>query len=153
MKKQKTFKLNNEVYLLGRRKSDNKLVYMEIPSWDCGWYWGFGYIQTYTTTDLLSHEHFDSLFLEHDIYDSFKDYFIETPLDNEEIWQLLGYMKEFYVAREYAELLHHGNYITHKAKNIEEIQGSQEEEKRINEIILPKLFEKIDKLLTKGMED
>lgn len=141
-----------EKYYLGIRKADNKKVYLIAPSWDCGWYWGFGYIQTFSRCDIYSHEHFDNLFLKNNIFDSFKEYFKETPLNNNEIWELLGYMKEFYVAREYAELLRHGNYLTERAKCFIDEKNKKENEneiKRINKIILPELFEKIKKLLKK----
>lgn len=140
-------------YCLGIRKEDKRKVYLLAPSWDCDWYWGFGYIQTYTTRDVFSHEHFDSLFLNYAIFDSFKNYFESTELSDDEIWQLLGYMKEFYVSREYAELLQYGNHITSRAKNILEDKNKEDNKKeieRINKILLPELFKKIDSLLSKG---
>lgn len=161
MKKEKRRAFGKEIYLLGREKNGKK-CYLEQASWDCNWYWGFGYIETYTndkspetSRDIDSHRHFDGLFLDKNIFDSFKDFFEETPLTNDEIWQLLGYMKEFYTMREYADLLHSGNHITSKAKNIKEEKNETEnikEYNRINQILLPELFEKIYKLLTENNE-
>ena len=145
---------NNRYYLLGKRKEDDYIIYLEKPSWDCDWYWGFGYIKAYKTKnhyDYEEHTNFDSLFLKKNIYDSFIEYFSETTLSNKEIWILLGYMKEFYILQEYAELLQYGNYITSKAINILDKKNKAknlEEYKRINTILLPELFDKIDKLLT-----
>lgn len=139
-------------YFLGIRKEDKKRVYLIKESWDCGWYWGFGYIQTFSKGDIYDHQHFDNLFLKKDIFDSFKNYFETTPLTNDEIWQLLGYMKEFYAAKDYAELLKHGNYITSKAKcylDDENLEENKKEIERINKNILPKLFLKIEKLFIK----
>lgn len=138
-------------FLLGVTK-DNEKVYLKKASWDCDWYWGFGYVEVYSQHGVhLEHTHFDSLFLKScEFVEGFKKYFKETTLNNDEIWALLGYMKEFYIMREYAELLQYGNHITSKAKNIIEDKNEEENKKeiyRINKIILPELFEKIYKLL------
>lgn len=138
-----------EKYYLGIRKEDNKKVYLVKESWDCGWYWGFGCIEVFHYGICDEATHFDSLFLRQDIFNSFKDYFSKTPLTDDKIWQLLGYMREYYVSEEYVELLRHGNYITSNAKNILEeknIEENQKEIYRINKILLPELFKKIEKL-------
>ena len=142
-------------YLLGIRKEDDKKVYLIEASWECNWYWGFGYIETFTTQDIYDHLHFDDLFLKTNIFDSYKNYFKETTLNDNEIWELLGYMKEFYIMKKYAELLQYGNYITSKAKNVLEEKNEEANKKevyRINKILLPELFKKIDKLLTEKEE-
>lgn len=156
MKKEKRKAFGKNIYLLGKDK-DGIRYWLEEATFDCGWYWGFGYVETYTNNknpelarDIKSHQHFDTLFLKENIFDSFKKLFVETPLTNEEIWQILGYMKEFYTMKEYSELLHCGNHITSKAKNIkleENEEENQKEYERINEKILPKLFKKIYNLL------
>lgn len=136
-------------FLLGIRKEDNKRTYLIAPSWDCNWYWGFGYVQTFSGNYIYDHQHFDSLFLKKDIYDSYKNYFKESTLDDDEIWKLLGYMREFYIASKYAELLQYGNHITERAKCfLEEAnkEANAKEVERINKKILPELFIKIEKL-------
>ena len=54
------------VYLVGINQHNEK-VFLEAPSWDCGWYWGFGYLETYTNNrniqgskDISSHSHFQN---------------------------------------------------------------------------------------------
>lgn len=49
-------------------KQDGIKHYLQKHSWDCGWYWGKGYITTYTnerqpikSKDISSHSHLDSL--------------------------------------------------------------------------------------------
>lgn len=131
-------------YYLGISKEDNVKVYLEKESWDCNWYWGFGYV-----TSKYFSIHFDTLFLEENIFDSFKEFFIETPLTDNQIWKLLGYMKEYYVMKNYAELLQYGNHITGKAECILQdkyIDKNNEEVERINKVILPDLFKKIENL-------
>lgn len=63
-KKSKAF--GKDVYLLGT--IDGKMQWLEAPSWDCGWYWGFGYVEEYTqherpcrSRDKVSHTHIDSI--------------------------------------------------------------------------------------------
>ena len=69
MKKQKNHAFGKDIYLLGKDNGDT-LYWLEAGSWDCKWYWGFGYVETYTNNnhpsrsrDISSHQHFDSLFL------------------------------------------------------------------------------------------
>lgn len=156
MKKRVEKAFGKKIYLLGEDKNGIK-YWLEEAKWDCDWYWGFGYIETYTNNnnprvaqDINSHQHFDDLFLNKNIFNSFKEFFKETPLNDGEIWELLGYMKEFYVMEKYSELLKYGNYITEKAKNITEEKNKEENKKeyeRINKILMPELFKKIYKLL------
>lgn len=155
MKKQTTNAFNKKIYLLGADAEGIK-YWLEKPSWDCGWYWGFGYVETYTNNnnpskarDINSHQHFDSLFLNSNVcaFDAFKEFFKETTLNNEEVWMLVDYMKSFYALRETAAILGSGcSHMTEKAK-IEEVK-TIEMAKEINEKILPAIFEKIDKLLS-----
>lgn len=156
MKKERKIAFDKNIYLLG--KDENGIKYwLEEASWDCEWYWGFGYIETYTNNknpelskDIMSHEHFDSLFLNNNIFYSYKDFFKKSTLNDDEIYKLLGYMKEFYAMRKYSDLLCCGNGITSKAKNIKEEKNeieNQKEYERINKILMPELFKKIYKLL------
>ena len=157
IKKIKTHAFGKNIYFLGRDK-DGTNYWLEEASWDCNWYYGFGYVETYINNanpgmsrDIESHQHFDGLFLKKELFDSFKNLLVETPLKDSEIWQLLGYMREFYIMREYSDFLHSGNHITSRAKNIKEEENeteNQKEYKRINEKLMPELFEKIYKLLT-----
>ena len=84
MKKQTTIAFNKKIYLLGADAEGTK-YWLEAPSWDCGWYFGFGYVETYTNNncpskaaDINSHQHFDSLFLNDskvNAFDAFKEFF------------------------------------------------------------------------------
>lgn len=156
MKKQKNFVFGKNIFLLGEDKNGIK-YWLEEASWDCDWYWGFGYIETYTNNknpersrDISSHQHFDDLFLKSNILDNYKNFFKETTLNDDEIYELLGYMEEFYTMEKYSNLLYCGNQITSDAKNIKEEKNETENKKeyeRINKILMPELFKKIYKLL------
>jgi len=70
MKKRISEAFGKKVYLLGK-DDEGTLYWLEAPSWDCGWYWGFGYIETYTNNnnpnrsqDITSHQHWEGTLLE-----------------------------------------------------------------------------------------
>lgn len=134
-------------YLLGINKEGQK-VWLEQSSFDCGWYWGIGYVEVFNRSysDILEHTHFDSLFLKNRIYDSFKEYFNDTTLENNEIWQLLELMKTLYTYRNFSDMLHtKGSHIT--TNNCKDIIGNDELYKDINERIIPTLLEEVYNLL------
>lgn len=133
-------------YLLGIDTDGNK-VYLQKPSWDCGWYWGFGYVQSYDKKGFSSHQHFNGLFLEKDIHGSYLKHFTDLTLDKNEIWTLLELMKTFYILKEYAETVNRGgSHIT--SNPLKDLIKNDEQYNHINKVVLPKLFEEIHKLLT-----
>lgn len=142
-------------YLLGINHVGG-YVYLEEPSWDCGWYWGFGYLHTYTNNtqpersrDISSHIHFDSLFLNGPECprEMFKKYFKSTVLTENEIWELCDYMKTFYTLKSVAELFKNGySHQTERAK-LESLK-SEEQRDLINKNWLPEVFARIRALLT-----
>ena len=145
MKKQTTVAFNKKIYLLGTDETGTK-YWLEAPSWDCDWYWGFGYVETYTNNnypnksrDINSHQHFDSLFLNDSkvsAFDAFKEFFKETTLNEREIHLLIDYMSSFYKLKDVAKTLGVG------------YSNMTETAKEINEKILPAIFKQIDILLS-----
>lgn len=158
--KQKKHIFSKDVYYLGKDKNGSNR-WLEAPSWDCGWYWGFGYIETYTNNespersrDISEHTHFDSLFFSGNkcAFDTFKEFFISTPLSDDEIWTLCDYMMTFYTLKKTAELYRYGySYQTERAKI--NIIKNKAQENAINEILLPELFKHIIAILTPESED
>ena len=123
--KQKNHAFGKDIYLLGADK-EGVNYWLEAPKWDCGWYWGFGYVETYTNNkhpetsrDIEGHSHIDSSFMgTQEVYNHEKGCFVkgeyihnifdsptlETPTFTEkEGWQLSELFKEFYLLREFAE--------------------------------------------------
>ena len=156
MKKQTTTAFKKKIYLLGADAEGTK-YWLEAPSWDCGWYWGFGYVETYTNNnypnrsrDINSHQHFDDLFLNNPkacAFDVFKEFFKETTLSEKEIWLLVDYMYSFYKLKDTARILGKGySHMTERAK-LSEVQNT-EMAKEINEKMLPAIFKQIDLLLS-----
>lgn len=153
----KKHKINNfgEHYFLGINQ-DNKKVYLEKANFNTfGWYWGFGYLHTFTndknpgaSRDISSHKHFDTEIIngKNNTFDNFKNYFKATPLTDDEIWQLCDYMNTFYALKKSAEIFGRGySHYTEKAKL--DIIKNSEITNKINFEILPALFEKIEELL------
>ena len=153
MEKKTSKAFGKKVWLLGKDK-DGINYWLEEPSWDCGWYYGFGFVESYEDNkspdkakDIDSHQHFDSLFLNGPkcSKDMFKEFFVETPLSDDEIWELVDYMKTFYTLKSVAELFKHGySWQTSKAK-IDQLQ-SDEQNDLVNKVWLPEVFKRIEKL-------
>ena len=153
MEKKTSKAFGKTVWLLGKDK-DGISYWLEAPSWDCGWYWGFGYVETYTNNrnpeksrDISSHQHFNNMFLNGPkcSRDMFKEFFVETPLSDDEIWELVDYMQTFYTLKSAAELFRHGySWQTSRAK-IEALQN-EKQERLINNALIPEVFERIEKL-------
>ena len=154
MKKQESFAFGKKIYLLGE-DSDGVRYWLEEAKWDCGWYWGGGYVETYTNNrfpsksrDIASHQHFDCLFFNKskNAYDAFNDLFVKHPFTDKEIWQICELMKSFYIARNYSDMLHNGgaHYTTSPAK---ETIKNEEEYNRINKKVIPEIMSKLYEIL------
>lgn len=154
MKKRMVEAFGKNVYLLGADE-EGTLYWLEEGTWDCDWYWGIGYVETYTNNmnphlawDISSHQHFDSLFfngLSHG-FDNFKSFFVDTPLSDKEIWQLMEIMKSLYTLRKYSDMLHRGG--AHCTTNpCSDLIKNDTEYDRINKTVIPALLEQLYKLL------
>lgn len=106
----------NKIYL-GRVAAGAKLpedsflsrgekLWIERHKWDCGWYWGFGYIGNANL-----HTHFDGTFLRggaalaSDIFDS-------TPITDREWWVIRDLMVQAYALKKAAEVYRYGGHQT-----------------------------------------
>jgi len=153
MEKKTTFAFNKNIYLIGTN-NDGENVWLEAPSWDCDWYWGFGYLETYTNNDnparsrdIASHSHFSQFFKARENgYDAFKHYFKDTVLSDSELWQLLDLMKTFYTLKEMAEIMYrgHSNYTERVSVNIKDMDAYN----HINKDLIPQITKAILALLT-----
>ncbi len=138
-------------YLLGINQDGNK-VYLEEPTFDCGWYWGGLYLQGYTndrqptrSVDISFHTHFDSLFLNKG-YDNFNNYFKDTVLTRDEIWKLLELAKTFYILKDAAGLFEEGSsHITRN--NCYDVIKDQKLYEEIVKVKMPAVISEICNLL------
>lgn len=167
IEKRKSHAFGKDVYLLGTKKTGEK-IWLGLAKWDCGWYWGFGYIEEYTNNnypdrsrDINSHSHWKGLMGKQEYYDHKKGCFrlgndyihhlndhpdmADTVLTDSESWELADLMKTFYTLKETAELYHSGNsHISNPKLSLK----NKRKENHINMVELPKVFERIYRILT-----
>ena len=89
----------NNNYLLGEDE-DGIRYYLEEAHFDCGWYWGIGYIETFTnnrqptrSVDIMSHEHFNCKFMRGGYVDGYEKFFKKSVLNRHEIYKLFELME------------------------------------------------------------
>lgn len=164
--------MNTEDYYLIGKDNNGKRVWLEKPSWDCGWYWGFGYLQTMQgnrepsyARDIDSHTHWDSRVSES--HKNAHDWFIETfgkpttdlwdqprkadkdarmcRFTDKQVWRLCELMDTAYTLRETAEVLGRGKSNYGENPCVKVIKNTREA-KRINSKVLPAIFAEIGKI-------
>lgn len=170
LKKEIKVRGNKKMYLLGKNEEGKKLWLIEAE-WQCHWYWGFGYVQSFSRGDIETHNHIDSSFMGvqkvwdidkrafveteyiHNIYDAPK--LVETTFSKEEGWQLSELFTQFYKFKEVARVLHNGCAGLTTLLDYLKIEYPNREEhlKDINENILPQIFEKIYTILSPQKEE
>jgi len=129
-------------------KKDNNRYYLRKPTFDCGWYWGLGYL----ATGRGSHSHFDSYFKD----EFFCDYdFDDTPFTEDEKYIIADYMRQLYRLRKMADMLHLGDtHITSKAKVLEQFaEQNTAEYKRICNVLIPTVWNALVDVLLDEEED
>lgn len=113
LEKEKIKVFGKTYYLLGK-DIDGDEYYLQKATFDCDWYWGGGYIDTFnrTKTDITCHTHYDS----GDIngykfanYDDFNKAFEITTLTEKETWKFHELMRTFYTARKAMDMSHRGS--------------------------------------------
>jgi len=129
MKTKQSHAFRKDIYLLGV-DTEGQNVWLEAPSWDCGWYWGFGYVERYTNNanpskakDITSHTHIDSEFKKGGKIDM-NNGLVETTYTKEDGIRLNELFTEFYALKEGAN-------------------------KHINEVLIPNITKQIIEILTK----
>jgi len=157
MKKQIDRAFGKDVYLLGTF-TDGSKFWLEAASFDCEWYWKFGYIETYTgkspsrSTDINNHQHYNSI-----CFKEINNEYIYKLSDNPEVaecvlteneqWELSDLMKSFYTLSSAAGFFHRGGSYLFSI-NIQDNLKDAKLNKHINEFVLPKIFKRVYELLT-----
>ena len=157
MEKEKREFHNKDLYLLGIDENNTR-YYLESPSWDCDWYWGFGYIQGFngkTISDRSheSHQHANNFMSEwFTEWNGSKPKLKQQTFTEKEGWELSELFNQFYHWKEHAEVIGKGgcHVVTIEDlkwyKNAKPLYNS--EVKHINEEIIPEITARIIKILT-----
>ena len=136
-------------------KLDGENVWLAPPSWDCGWYWGFGYIQNrnmHTHYDCICLKKLEQYNFEKQAYELTDFIYIlgnnpnfKTTLSESKQWQLSDYMKTFYALKEASEVVGRGS--SHYTGQVKKSVKNTSMSRKINNVLLPKLFNDIYLLL------
>lgn len=134
-------------FKMGDSAEYGKNIKLSAPSWDCGWYWGLGYLGNRNC-----HYHLDG-YKKHNvnIWDYLKNEFGEslTITDDNDLWVFCELMSSAYILKETAEFYHTGGarYTTSPCQDKLKDEGLW---RRINEIELPLVLDTLEtKVLTK----
>ncbi len=101
----------SRVYL-GKIKDDfkghisGKRIWLSKHSWDCGWYWGFGYIG-----NANNYTHFDSCFLDIQVY-KIEEIFEKTKITQSQWWVIRDLFIQAYALKKAAAVYRHGGHQT-----------------------------------------
>lgn len=134
-------------YLMG--KVDGENIYLSPPSWDCGWYWGFGYLGNKNC-----HYHLSGLGKDknQNMYNAIKTHFGNSlTISESKLWEFCELVQTAYTLKKTAEVLGRGasHYTTNPCA---ELIKNPAETKRINEVLLPALFDAISKIMNEIKE-
>ncbi len=128
-----------DIYLLGR-DNDGINYWLEAPSWDCDWYWGFGYVEPYTNNsnpskarDISSHQHIDGLFKSEGTIKMWKTALAWHTYTKEEAEELSNLFTEFYRLKKAGEQAHQKDKTAYN---------------QINHVEIPAIAASIIKILT-----
>lgn len=119
----------NDLFILGED------LYIEKHSWDCNWYWGFGYL---SAEGLHTHA---SVFVEQLLWHSNEQVFENSIFKNSnDFWIFKDLLKQAYVLQEAAEIYQYGGHCITSPKT--EIIKNDRRAKMIN-IDLSKVLDKL----------
>jgi len=144
----------------GSRKSDGVMIYLTMPKWDCDWYWSFGYLgnkdehyhlDNYQDKQIVFTDENDKFSVVtqrrnnnmHDLL--LEDYDLADNIKST-LWVFCEMVLTVYALKETAEVLGRGgsHMTTNPCKNI---IINTDEVTRINNVVLPSLFEALENLL------
>ena len=131
-------------------------VFIVRPTWDCGWYWGFGYLERWNHRkgDIDFHSHIDHEFGTNkdgrrvNWYEGMKEVLDQGDVfeNDKQRWKFLEIVQTIYNLKMTAEVLGRGG--SHYASNpCADIIKNHDEVRRINEYLIPKLIDEMYKTL------
>jgi len=152
MKKQVEIFSGKKMYLLGTDKEGIK-YWLVAPSWDCGWYWGFGYIQTFTNNrspqkavDIDSHQHANDFLKWATRWNGEDPILTNTVFSEDEAWELCELFKRFYMFQGLAGYYHRGGTGVSQSPSLGD-KKDLKEWNRLNNEVLPEIMCRIIEIL------
>lgn len=107
-----TTRHNDKYALIGKTENGDK-VYIQKASYDCDWYFGFGYINVFEPNkqEPTVHTHWDHYFTgsSHVQPENIKEKLSEVKIDEDSLWRLCDLMKTFYTLKEASGVYERGN--------------------------------------------
>jgi len=126
----------------GVRKSDGVNIYLDKPKFDCGWYWGFGYLGNHNEHYHLSgYQNGRNI----DMYNALEEDYDLTPAIKKNLWTFCELALTAYSLKNTAEVLGRGG--SHMTTNpLADMIKNRAEVERINKMVLPLIFNKLAEL-------
>lgn len=149
----------------GISRESKETIYIYKPTFDCGWYWSFGYLGRsnlhYHLSSYKDHSYIITLQdgtielvterRNFNMYDCLSADYELAPAIKKNLWQFCELAKTAYALKQTAEVLGRGgsHYTTNPCCDI--IKNSKEVD-RINKEVLPAIFNKIQQIV-EGREE
>lgn len=120
------------------RNQHNQTIYLSPPSWNCNWYWGFGYLGNSAT-----HYHLSSLATDCNLFDGIKREFPNfNKLDDATLWTFCELVQTAYTLKQTAEVLGRGG-SNYTANPLKDLIRDPDYVAKINRALLPSIFAEI----------
>jgi hypothetical protein len=127
----------------GKCKSNDELIYITKPQWNCDKYWSFGYLGNKNNHYFLSSYQNNRNI---NMYEALKeDYYLSDKI-NSNLWLFCELATIVYTLKETAEILERGGSYYIATNPLSKIIKNETEVRRINEIILPAIFNEVAKI-------
>lgn len=128
-------------------KNEHGVINLRRPSFDCDWYWGFGYLG-----NRIIHYHLSGIGEGENInfHDALTKHFGDSFIikDGKDIWQFAEIVQSIYTLKKAAELFHLGG--AHYTTNPDaEMLKKSDWEREINEVLIPQQIASMYKILAK----
>lgn len=134
-----------DTFLFGVVKGTNTRIYMSRPSWDCGWYWSYGYLgNSHCHYHLEGYQAKAGFGEKRNIcmYDALLEDYDLVPQIKENLWQFCEQAKTIYTLKEAAEVMGRGGSHVSAHKEREFIlEHCKEHSEHLNDVVLPKLLQ------------
>ena len=99
--------------LLGKVQGTEDKLYLERSSYDCDWYYGFGYIAIFEKNhqEQHTHTHWDCYFTDSSYVEpeDIKNKLYDITLEDDDLWLLCDLMKTFYTLKDASAVYNRGN--------------------------------------------